>query len=791
MMAEPLQGDESNGHSNKRNSVLGLKHHHHSGTSTPEVTESHSNNDSGPSHFLSSVINAASSLAGIHNNSGSSTSVNRQRSVSDASFFEKYADEGVEEGDKLSSSRLRDVVIEPVRHQTDQSAISTLGKGELSLASLGLEPDKAKSSSRSEKSVDQDASAGGADSESIASGVDNSEFAQGGSLAVPVMSRSKSRASSLISRHRRPSISMSSTVAESTDKDEDSPESTRDSEEHITGFAYANKKRNKEFHRLFRSIPGDDYLLDDFSCALSREILIQGRLYVSERHLCFNSNILGWVTNLVIGFDEIVTLEKKNTAGLFPNGITVQTLHARHSFASFVSRDSALEFLTSVWKQASPYQMRENQFKGTDKGNESSNDSDEEDSDKDSMALPERNEEQEVLDSDDTSLGSFGTTDSEIESSPEPEKSSNNNQTPKKESRQPSAQNGDSGADNGASKWPIPNLGPETHGPTDSGLDFNDKGEKIALEESFAMPLGVLANLLFGEDTSFMKSFITDVQKNTDLDRLDPLGPDKTTRKYEFIKPLNSPVGPKQTKCICTDTVEAWDTDQKVIVVTTTSTPDVPSGNSFVSKNRYTLTWDQNNSTKLVYSWWMEWSGKPWIKGAVERGTQSGLTATAKSLSTEIKNWLKTASKKAPGGATEKAHKKKKKKRAPKTAPQTKAQGPEKAENTLDARLRALVSSIGAVPAMLLILIFLCIYTVILLKLKPSPGHQDMTNMMLGEEYEIWRWIDSRLSDVNPLSDRMPAKPVNVQAAHDAQNLAESIKITEERIRILKQKLDL
>lgn len=40
-------------------------------------------------------------------------------------------------------------------------------------------------------------------------------------------------------------------------------------------------------------VPGADY-----GCALQREILIQGRLYISEHHLSFYANIFGWVTSV-------------------------------------------------------------------------------------------------------------------------------------------------------------------------------------------------------------------------------------------------------------------------------------------------------------------------------------------------------------------------------------------------------------------------------------------------------------------------------------------------------------
>ncbi len=52
----------------------------------------------------------------------------------------------------------------------------------------------------------------------------------------------------------------------------------------LTGFAVANKRRNRDFHALFKSVPDDDYLIEDYSCALQREILAHGRVYISEGH---------------------------------------------------------------------------------------------------------------------------------------------------------------------------------------------------------------------------------------------------------------------------------------------------------------------------------------------------------------------------------------------------------------------------------------------------------------------------------------------------------------------------
>ena len=40
----------------------------------------------------------------------------------------------------------------------------------------------------------------------------------------------------------------------------------------------------------------------DFSCALSREILLQGRIYIAQGWFCFYSNIFGWETQVNLKF---------------------------------------------------------------------------------------------------------------------------------------------------------------------------------------------------------------------------------------------------------------------------------------------------------------------------------------------------------------------------------------------------------------------------------------------------------------------------------------------------------
>ena len=83
----------------------------------------------------------------------------------------------------------------------------------------------------------------------------------------------------------------------------------------------------------------------------------------------------------------------------------------------------------------------------------------------------------------------------------------------------------------------------------------------------------------------------------------------------DYIKPLNAPVGPRQTRCITTCTLVDFDLEKAVSVDCSTQTPDVPSGSVFTTKTRYCLMWGPANSTRLIANCTVEWTGKSWLKG--------------------------------------------------------------------------------------------------------------------------------------------------------------------------------
>ena len=124
--------------------------------------------------------------------------------------------------------------------------------------------------------------------------------------------------------------------------------------------------------------------MTDYGCALSKDILVQGRLYVSENHICFHANIFGWITDvstpypsywntdaqIVLPFSEIKTIEKRMTALVIPNAISISTpkkdvsllsiiyrsalADPQYTFASFISRDSTFDVMMNIWRLCNP-----------------------------------------------------------------------------------------------------------------------------------------------------------------------------------------------------------------------------------------------------------------------------------------------------------------------------------------------------------------------------------------------------------------------------------------------------
>ncbi|KAL2778742.1 GRAM domain-containing protein 2B isoform 7 [Daubentonia madagascariensis] len=107
-------------------------------------------------------------------------------------------------------------------------------------------------------------------------------------------------------------------------------------------------KANMHFHKLFLDVPTEEPLRQSFTCALQKEILYQGKLFVSENWICFHSKVFGKDTKISIPVFSVTLLKKTKTALLVPNALIIATVTDRYIFVSLLSRDSTYKLLKSV-----------------------------------------------------------------------------------------------------------------------------------------------------------------------------------------------------------------------------------------------------------------------------------------------------------------------------------------------------------------------------------------------------------------------------------------------------------
>ncbi|KAJ7424639.1 GRAM domain-containing protein 1C [Willisornis vidua] len=87
-----------------------------------------------------------------------------------------------------------------------------------------------------------------------------------------------------------------------------------------------------------------------YACALQKDILLQGRLYLSENWLCFHSNIFRWETTISIALKDITFMTKEKTARLIPNAIQIATKGEKFFFTSFSARDRSYLSIFRLWQ---------------------------------------------------------------------------------------------------------------------------------------------------------------------------------------------------------------------------------------------------------------------------------------------------------------------------------------------------------------------------------------------------------------------------------------------------------
>ncbi|KAK6343055.1 hypothetical protein TWF718_008431 [Orbilia javanica] len=588
-------------------------------------------------------------------------------------------------------------------------------------------------------------------------------------------------------------------------------------------FAPATTRRNRDFHSLFKTVPVEDNLIEDYGCALQKEILLQGRMYVSSGHICFYSNIFGWTTTLVISFDEIVAIERRMTALVIPNGIMIQTLHAKNVFASFISRDSTYDLILGIWRTIHPNLV--DTVNGTRLGDkeEGTSEGADEDEDADGSQYDEDDE-----------YDSLGESDLDVPSAAETpmvKSIAKKTSTPAVGAGAAISPVAAGGADASAAEGGFP--GPATHAPTVCG-DESSHLDRPLCDETIAAPVGKVFSAMYGESSlQFLTRLLSEDCKVENLSIPDPKFvengsadyPGKKARSFSYVKPLNASIGPKSTKCLITEVVEQDDLEKAVTVVTYTQTPDVPSGGVFKVLTRTCLMWGDGNGTRIIMSCTVEWSGKSWIKGPIEKGASDGQISYTKDLLNALRREFAPKKAGATGGG--KGGKKKRKAGGDATAATAAAAAPVQSSAASAAQkwgllapvmepITSLVGEFGAgiLVTLMIVMLSMSLSRAIFGDASGGGGRERglrkgereiLAEMWMREEAGLWEWLEDRAGVdevISPFEERVGKRydwegkamkegirrqSGNVDSRMAERMVQEGIRVTEERLGVLKR----
>ncbi|XP_035524370.1 GRAM domain-containing protein 2B-like [Morone saxatilis] len=107
-------------------------------------------------------------------------------------------------------------------------------------------------------------------------------------------------------------------------------------------------KPNAQYHKLFKEVSKDELLKQSYTCALQRDILYQGKMFVSDNWICFHSKVFGKDTKISIPVMSVTFIKKTKTALLVPNALVIETKSYQHVFVSFLSRNTTYKLLKSI-----------------------------------------------------------------------------------------------------------------------------------------------------------------------------------------------------------------------------------------------------------------------------------------------------------------------------------------------------------------------------------------------------------------------------------------------------------
>ncbi|XP_069041527.1 protein Aster-A isoform X3 [Lepisosteus oculatus] len=441
------------------------------------------------------------------------------------------------------------------------------------------------------------------------------------------------------------------------------------------------KQRNEDFRKIFKKLPDTERLIVDYSCALQKDILLQGRLYLSENWICFYSNIFRWETTITIQLKDITSLTKEKTAKLIPNAIQISTEADKHFFTSFGARDRSYMLIFRLWQNAlldKPLSPKElwhivHQCYGTELGLTSEDDDYVSPTEHINGLIPGEEVVSELLELTGSDPPSRNSVDLKLDPSPLVDRQGSSRLHTSLESDGPSflddsEPRSDSQQDVSSNhtltplservkgEGPLSNLSSldianDDDLPTDlsNSSDTQEESEveafcadlngRLHINAVYRIGVDRLYELLFA-DSHFLQDLF-EQRRFTDLTMNDwhQENSGNSTRVLTYTIAINNPLGPKTAPVVETQTLykssqkhECYVVDSEVI------THGIPYQDYFYTVHRYCLTSVARNKCRLRVSSDIRYRKQPWslVKALIEKNTWSGIEEYYRHLEMEV-----------------------------------------------------------------------------------------------------------------------------------------------------------
>nr|XP_022324315.1 GRAM domain-containing protein 1B-like isoform X4 [Crassostrea virginica] len=398
------------------------------------------------------------------------------------------------------------------------------------------------------------------------------------------------------------------------------------------------KTKSEDFRKIFKDVNREDRLLVDYSCALQKEILVQGRMYITQNWVCFYANIFTWETLLAIPCKEITSITKEKTARVIPNAIQITTEREKYFFTSLANRDKTYMMLFRVWQNAligQPMAAKEMwQWIHCNYGEELCLNS----SDDDYVAPPSFIEEP-IKDECITPsrLIQVENTDSDILPSPE-------------------LMQGDLGLDiskdselfapTGIEEKQCENVATDQSDTTEDSEDEvtlcteHAHYEKPMIDEVYNIPVEKMFEMLFTESDFYSELQTRRGSKDFTFTPWEDKGLGKQTRTVSYIIPLNYSIGPKSSQAVELQTCHKNPTPGTYFTVDTEcSCLGIPYGTTFIVVNKYCVSKVSRSKSRIQISSEVKYKKSVWglVKSMIEKNSIQGCIDYFNTLSVHLK----------------------------------------------------------------------------------------------------------------------------------------------------------